>query len=354
MTGPEARAVLPLVWRAPLGALDSPDEGTDTRPALLDGRLFVGMGRTVLALDPATGERLWRSEPGEYGKTGRLLARDGRVFASGREVVALDAATGFLLWRQPLTDPAYVADAVDETTVYVGTRYIVHAFDVATGTRRWAFDARQDWPLGGALQGITVSGDTVYATGAKTLDPSRGGQSGILVALDRRDGSLLWRWESPLSNRASDVSWAPTIVGRKLIAATGSGSQVFALDRFTRVELWRTESRPVQGIWEGVVIVGDTIYTGSMDGTASAHDLNTGRLLWRSEKTAASITAIEVCDDRVFAVNLGFETLDRHTGQRRLSGLHGGGDFIVSGPVASNHVVFMTGVVAVYAFRCTD
>jgi outer membrane protein assembly factor BamB len=329
--------------------------GTGARPALADGRLFVGMGTTILALDAATGTRLWRSAPGPsvYG-TARLLARDGRVFAADGDAAAFDAATGRLLWRQPLVDPWRVANAVDERTVFVGSSRRVSAFDVTTGDQQWTFDATADWPLGGRFAGITIAGDTVYVAGRKNLPDAEGAQAGVIVALRKQDGAILWRWQSPRAVMASDVSWAPFVLGRVLVASTLLANQLFALDRFTGQELWRTAPQGNGGNLEGFAVAGDTIYSGSLDGTASAHDLKTGRLLWRSAKTAASISAVEVCDGRLVVENQGFETLKRQTGERVLSGLHGGGDFIESGPVAANHVFYMTGVVAAYAFRCSE
>jgi outer membrane protein assembly factor BamB len=319
----------------------------------MDGRVFVGVGNTILALNSATGERLWRSTPGpKIQGTARLLARDGRVFASFDDAAAFDASTGRLLWSRALTDPDVVANALDESTLYVGTRGHVLALDAVSGTMRWDFAASEDWPLGGRVSGIATSGDTIYVSARKNQDVAHGGRSGVILALRRSDGALIWRWESPLQTRASDVTWAPSIVGRLIVAATVLNNEIFALDRFAREEIWRTTGAPSGGNFEGVALASDTVFSGSLDGTAAAHDLMTGRLLWRSPKTAASITAVDLCDDRVVVVNEGFETLDRRSGERRLSGLHGAGDFIISGPIAGQHVVYMTGVVAVYAFEC--
>ncbi len=64
--------------------------------------LFIGVGGHVVAIDPGTGEELWRSKlKGAAYVT--VLPMATRVMAgAGGELFCLDARTGELLWRNKL------------------------------------------------------------------------------------------------------------------------------------------------------------------------------------------------------------------------------------------------------------
>ena len=64
--------------------------------------IFIGVKGTVLALDRATGEELWRTEL-KGGDFVNLLLDDGDLLASARgEVFCLDPVTGEIRWNNPL------------------------------------------------------------------------------------------------------------------------------------------------------------------------------------------------------------------------------------------------------------
>jgi outer membrane protein assembly factor BamB len=65
--------------------------------------IYVGIKGAVLALEKASGSRVWETKlKGDSYTT--VLVDGGRVFAGARgEVFCLDAATGRILWHDPLT-----------------------------------------------------------------------------------------------------------------------------------------------------------------------------------------------------------------------------------------------------------
>ena len=67
-----------------------------------NGTVFIGICGTVLALDRATGEEIWRTEL--KGSDFVNVALDGgQLLASARgEVHCLDPVTGEILWSNPL------------------------------------------------------------------------------------------------------------------------------------------------------------------------------------------------------------------------------------------------------------
>src|SRR5262249_46622116 len=108
----------------------------------------------IVALDAATGRRLWdRRVQGEYPAV-RAVAADGRVFAverrgdaSGEELVARDGTTGDEIWRTAVPLPAEPgAIEVALGAVYlVGEDGLLRAFDAATGAPGWTYPTGKWW-----------------------------------------------------------------------------------------------------------------------------------------------------------------------------------------------------------------
>jgi outer membrane protein assembly factor BamB len=96
----------------------------------------------LLALDAATGRRLWYFEQcGPVFSTPAVQA--GKAYFGSKDgwLFCLDAETGQIVWRQQLDAaviacPALAADAV----VAVSVRGTVYSFDAATGQLRWRLD----------------------------------------------------------------------------------------------------------------------------------------------------------------------------------------------------------------------
>ncbi len=198
------------------------------------GRVYVGThdGR-VVALEPATGRKLW-----EFATGGSVLGApavaSGRVYAGSFDghVYALDAGTGALVWKRDTHGAVVSTPAVDGDRLVIGNRtydllgldtrsgdvlwkrYIwlswvessaairdgvayvgssdaaaVFAFDARTGRPVWASDA-YGWAWGQPL----VTADRVYA-GTSSMQGYMGGvHRGGAMAFDRKTGRPAWRF----------------------------------------------------------------------------------------------------------------------------------------------------------------
>ena len=67
-----------------------------------DNRLFLGVGSSVVALDAATGQELWRTKLKTAGITTVSLTGGALYGAAGGEVFRLDPASGAILWNNKL------------------------------------------------------------------------------------------------------------------------------------------------------------------------------------------------------------------------------------------------------------
>jgi outer membrane protein assembly factor BamB len=186
---------------------------------------------------------------------------------------------------------------------------VVHALDLATGTKRWEVD------LGAGAGGPTADGDRLFVvdgTGtvralrledgsevwASPVDASpsvdiaaadgtiwAAARDGTLVAIEVDSGRVRWRVVPPGAGPASPVVGI-ALSDRLLVASVGSSGLV-ALDRGTGAVAW---SAPTDGEALGVpTLGGGTVWVGPGDdvktGGLSAFRLDDGTTLWHLDES---------------------------------------------------------------------
>jgi len=233
--------------------------GIEATPLVVGGVMYVSAAWSVVhAFDAATGERLWRFDPGVprersvllcCGVANRGVAWDGeRVFVGSLDgrLIALDAGSGEPVWDVQTVDPSkpysitgaprVVGDRVliGNAGADLGVRGYVSAYEVTTGELVWRF--------------YTVPGD-----------PSKPQESPALErALPTWTGDLWWQvggggtvWDS--------MAWDPEL--DLLYVGTGNGSP------------WNRSLRSPDG--------GDNLYLA----TILALRPETGELVWHYQTT---------------------------------------------------------------------
>lgn len=337
-----------LLWRTPL---DRPDRGFHY-PAGDAERSYALLGG-VVAYDAGTGKLAWRSPLSQYMPR-NVVHRDGRVLTAETVAFAFDAATGRELWRfRPDSSADFAQSAVDDRAFYVGTRSRrVYALGLADGRSLWSTDIGPDWPFGGIVSGISVSGDTVYATAEKGYAANNHIASGWIVALDRSSGRVLWRYENGRGADLRNFISAPTVAGRLLLASDRKGNAVVAVDRFTGQEVWRVNGAAGYiGFTSPPVAVGDIVYAASGDTHVYAIDLGSGRVQWKTALPGA-VEAVTVCGDYVVANFRGIAVLERQSGKLLTKMYDSDDEFTTSGFAVGGRRVFVLGNKAAYALGC--
>ena len=211
-----------------------------------------------------------------------------------------------LAWKATGAGRGYSSFAVSNGHLFTmglrGDREYVVAFDVATGNQAWvtptgrAFrNDRGDGPRGTP----TVDGDRLYALGG----------NGDLSCLETRTGRVVWTMNILQKFGGSNPNWgiseSPLVIGEKvLVNAGGPGASIVALNKKDGSLIWKSQSDRA-GYSSGIPVqIGNTtqvvFFTHQR---ALGLDLKDGKLLWEYPRVAnnvANVATPVVRGNRVF------------------------------------------------------
>ncbi|NIR61597.1 MAG: outer membrane protein assembly factor BamB, partial [Gammaproteobacteria bacterium] len=265
------------LWERDVGA-GSGERYLALRPAAA-GEVVYAASRdgTVVAMEAATGERIWSTDT-ELPVTGGVGLAPGKVLlgTGDARVVALDAGSGERLWTSPvssevLAPPAGGRDLVAARTVDGK----IFALSAGSGERRWRYD--------GGVPVLTLRG-----TGAPVIVDGTvvaGFDNGKLVALDAADGRQLWETAVAVPGgrseleRMVDVDGTPSVVESNVYAAAFQG-RVVAVALESGQILWAREI----SVHDDVGVAGDVLYVTDDGDNVWALDRRTGASLWKQDK----------------------------------------------------------------------
>jgi glucose dehydrogenase len=269
------------------------DTGSEGAPLVIGGVLYFDAGKNVYALDPVTGQQIWKFEtkgtrprglsywPGDANTPGRII-----LGVAGSQMLALDAksgkpaegfgAGGFVDGVSPAAAPVIYDDLIITGENRVPS---VRAFDAHTGKLVWTFYTKAQPGEPGHETWLGKSWDAKFGTDVwsfMTLDARRGlvfvpiAPSGgteyygadrlgnglyndSLVALDAHTGKLVWYRQLVHHDLWDyDVPAPPTLfdvkIGGKVVPGVAEFSKQGTLFLFDR-----TSGKPLFGIEERAV-----------------------------------------------------------------------------------------------------
>ena len=279
-------------------------------PLLVGNRLYTftrqGNEEVLQALDAATGKSVWRTSyaaPFEMfaatakhgpGPKSTPAFANGRIFTFGMSsiVTAFDAASGRQLWQKPVPaqQPMFHTGM---SPVVDGDRVIIHvggpkdtglvAYDVATGAERWKWTG--DSPAYGSPIIAELAGTRQVVVFTNQY----------LVGVAAANGQLLW--QRPFTTPSNTTSQTPIIYKDMVIqAGRENGFTAFRVVRngtsWSTENMWRTDEASVH--MSNSVVVDSVLYGLSHlnSGQYFALDLDSGKVLWKSEPRQAENAAV--------------------------------------------------------------
>ena len=211
-----------------------------------------------------------------------------------------------LAWKATGAGVGYSSLSVANGRLYTmglrGDKEFVIAFDVATGKEVWATahggayrDSRGDGPRGTP----TFEGGRLYSLGG----------NGDLSSIDAKTGKIIWSVNILQKFGGENIGWgiseSPLVIGDKVIVnAGGPGASVVALNKKDGTLIWKSQSDKA-GYSSGMPVqIGDTtqvvFFTHQR---AVGLDLKDGKLLWdypRAANNVANVATPIIKGNRVF------------------------------------------------------
>lgn len=272
----EPQLKIKRLWSAKLGA-----DAEFLRLALMpvgDGNRIYAASRdgNVHAFDPASGNRIWRTEL-KLDLSAGPAARNGLVVvvAADGVVIALDAVDGSERWRTAIGGESLARPALTDDAVFVQTvDNRLRALEFFDGSERW--EILQSMPrltMRGSASPRIV-GNAVVA----------GFDNGRLVGVDVENGTV--EWETLLAppsgrsdlERLSDIDGALAAIGQDVYAA-GYQGRVAAVAAESGQILWAVEVSS----YEGVAADWNSLYTVDENGVIIAISRRNGVESWRQD-----------------------------------------------------------------------
>ena len=250
-------------------------------PIVAGGRVFILDSQAeVRAVQASDGADIWsrslvpedRSGRGAFG--GGLAADGSRLYATTAfgEVVALDPATGNEIWRKPFESPIRGAPTVADGRLYFATvSNDVNAIDTADGSSLWRYQGI------GEQASIVASPSPVVAEGYVVVPQT----TGELTAFRTDDGIPLWTETltslQPISSLANlnDIAGRPVIADGTVYAIAHSG-RLGAFMLATGEAVWAQEISGTQMPW----VAGDYAFVIAGSASMAAVERKGGAVRW--------------------------------------------------------------------------
>lgn len=196
--------------------------------------IFGNSTGTIEALSVKNGERRWTfkthgavySSPAVAGNKVILGSGDGNIYC-------LNAKNGRLIWKLKAGAAVLGAAVIENGIVYIGgSDHNFRAIDVNTGKQLWAFNS---------LEGSVVSKPLLY--GDKVIF---GAWDRHLYALNKRDGSLVWKWDNGTANRMFSPAMVNPVASGGVIYIAAPDRYLTAIEGSSGKTLWRTNEATVR------------------------------------------------------------------------------------------------------------
>jgi outer membrane protein assembly factor BamB len=264
----------------------------------LRDRVYVGSSTGALWAFDGTGAELWMYQAG--GGIGSQPYLDGdrdEIYVASDDGLmhALVASTGTMRWTAEIGGAVGRPPVATDDAIYVVTDAdVVAAFDRSNGEGLWRY--RRDAPEGFYVTehaGLTLLERRILT----------GFTDGVVVALDPRDGGILWERdttsdlrETSDTIRFTDVDTTPVVVGETVYVASFAGG-LYALELSSGTVRWLRQD--LTGIVGITPATGGLLILSSGDLGVVAARQRDGEPVWTTRVRRGSPTVPVVVEDVV-------------------------------------------------------
>ncbi len=280
----------PLVWKTSVAG-----QGYSSL-SISEGRIFTqgarGDREFVIAIDVATGKLLWETVSGRRfgnnrgdGPRGTPTLDGDRVYALGAngDLSCLEISTGRKIWAVNLLEEfggSNIRWGISESPLVLGDRVLVNAggpdssivaLNKMDGSLIWK--SQSDKAGYSSAVPLEINGVTqvIFFTGIRAL------------GVDVRDGRLLWEYQK-VSNRTANIA-TPIVHGNRVFVSSnyGTGCALLEIKRndngFRAEEIYFNQN--MKNHHSSSILVGDVLY-GYSSAILTALRFDTGEVLWKN------------------------------------------------------------------------
>ena len=280
----------PLVWKTSVAG-----QGYSSL-SISEGCIFTqgarGDREFVIAIDVATGKLLWETVSGRRfgnnrgdGPRGTPTLDGDRVYALGAngDLSCLEISTGRKIWAVNLLEEfggSNIRWGISESPLVLGDRVLVNAggpdssivaLNKMDGSLIWK--SQSDKAGYSSAVPLEINGVTqaIFFTGIRAL------------GVDVRDGRLLWEYQK-VSNRTANIA-TPIVHGNRVVVSSNNGTGCALLEIKRNGNGFRAEeiyfNQNMKNHHSSSILVGGVLY-GYSSAILTALRFDTGEVLWKN------------------------------------------------------------------------
>jgi len=304
-----------LKWTYPLG-----ENVHLSSPAVAEGRVYIGGGKNLYALNAAKREFLWSYPSGGEIQSSPVVANGKVYFGSADGNLYCLSTSGELKWRFGTVGTIYSSPAVKDGIVYVGSNdTYIYAIEANTGKEVWKYKTNDK-----VNSSPAVAEEVIFC----------GSQDGYFYAINK-NGILKWGHLI-----GSPIESSPAVANGVVYFGANDG-YIYGLDVNTGNELWRYYTG-TNRIYSSPAIVDGILYIASSAGKIYAFtshaDFSNSEL---NKKLGSPVGTLKAGDEITYSIKFYNEGLGEATNFKIEDTLNPYLQFIS----ASNNGTYSNGVV---------
>lgn len=196
---------------------------------LIQANAFDGIGAYSLS----SGQQIWKKEISNGVEVGPILGKNLYFGGSDGFFYALDPQTGQEIWKFKVGAEILSEPTVDQDKIYfLSGLNVLYALDILTGETSWVYSrpSSSEFSIRGG------SKPAVYENNIFV-----GFSDGYFVSLDKKKGQVSWEISLNKNKRFKDIDSEP-VVHEGLLYISGFDDHLYCLDKKTGAIQWKIKS----------------------------------------------------------------------------------------------------------------